>query len=245
VPVADRDEHGVDRLTAPVFTSFEESWSWFTAGGELVSEADKRAAWTRGRAQFLGFSAPVADAAVIESVREAQDGLADIDGLLFAPEEQLHISIRGVGFQVIEKRRDDDVLRQDVPRIAARATPIVAATRQIAVTVGPVNVFPDAVVLEVRDDGSLADLRSRLGALSGPDAFGFGDEVYLPHVTIATFASASVAGELRERLPPLRGRAAVASGVRRIELVRAWFTGIDDGEETEVDVVHSYLLKAV
>ena len=234
----------MDRLTAPVFTSFDEAWSWFAAGGELVSEADKRAAWTRGRAQFLAFAAPVTDAAVIDHARDLQDEMANVDGLRFVPDEQFHISIRGVGFQVIEKRRDDDVLRQDVPRIAARATPIVVATRQIAIAVGPLNVFPDAVVLEVRDDGSLADLRSRLGALSGPDAFGLGDAVYLPHLTIATFASAGLAGELRNRLPPLRGRAPVASSIRRIEFVRAWFTGIDESEETEIDVVHSYPLKA-
>jgi 2'-5' RNA ligase len=159
-------------------------------------------------------------------------------------EEHLHISIRAVGFQVIEKRGDDELLREDVGAIAERASRIVARARPSRAAVGPVNVFPDALILEVHDDAALASVRAALAEAVGADAFGLDDGQYLPHITIAWFERTDVAAALRARLPSLRAEAeGVETLVRRIDLARWWFTGIDDAPEPELDVVRSYAMR--
>jgi len=229
----------------PRFTSFEDAWRWFDAGGALVPIADQREHLLGGRAQFLVFHARITEPRVIDAAQDALDALADIPGLVPMDPDHLHVSIRAVGFQVIEKRRDDEVLRQDVGGISERASKIAKRAKPARVEVGPLNVFPDALILEVHDDaGALASLRGELAAAVSVDAFGLEDAQYLPHVTIAWFESGEVGDALRERLPSLRAEfAPVEALVRRFELARWWFTGLDDASEPELDVVREYALR--
>lgn len=227
----------------PLFQSFDDAWHWYLDGGELEPLAERRERFTAGRAQFLSFQAPVSDTAITDAVLDAQDQIADIDGVELMPLELLHLSIRGVGFQVIERTRPDEVLREEVPVIAGRARKVIASTPPAEITIGPVNVFPDAVILEVHDGGGLGELRAKLDVLDRDDALGYEAAEYLPHITIATFRDASPAAELRTRLPALRELPLLRATIQRIELARWWFTGVDPGEEPERDVVQSYLLR--
>ncbi len=227
----------------PIFTSFDDAWQWFTAGGELVPLEEQRERFTEGRAQFLAFQARLTDSAAVDLVLDIQDALEGIDGVTPMPEELLHISVLGVGFQVIEAHRPNDVLRQDVGSIAERGARALRGMKPVDVQVGPVNVFPDALILEVHDDeGKLKGIRHALEAATRPDAFGFEESTFLAHTTIATFADASP-DALRDALPPLRDRPSVPMRISRIELVRWWFTGVDSSEPPEADVVRTYALK--
>jgi len=226
-----------------LFTSFDDAWRWFMDGGQLEEIAARRARFTGGRAQFLAFQAPLADTPLAGEVEALQDELADVEGLAPMPRDALHVSVRGVGFQVIAKTRPDEVAREEVPRIAERAASVIVATPPVEATLGPVNVFPDALVLEVHDGGRLGDLRARLDALERDDAFGLAPAQYLPHVTIAVFLDAACAGELRRRLPPLRDRVRAPAPVRRLELARWWFTGDDPADQPERETLRSYLLR--
>ncbi|HEY8171517.1 MAG TPA: 2'-5' RNA ligase family protein [Dehalococcoidia bacterium] len=226
---------------APLFSSFDEAWQWFASGGELVSVDEQREHLTRGRAQFLLFQAPIIDDAAIDEIVDVQDALADIEGLAPMLPEHLHCSIRGVGFQVIETRHDDEILRQDVGRIAERAARIISATAPVEARIGPVNVFPDALIMEVHDGGRLDELRKQLAEAHSRDAFEIWDR-YLPHVTIAWFEHPDAAAALRERLPALRERPPVAASIKRVEMTRWWFTGAES-MEIEPDVVRSYVLR--
>jgi 2'-5' RNA ligase len=228
----------------PRFTSFEDAWRWFEDGGPLVPVAEQRERLLRGRAQFLVFHAPITDARVLDAAQDALDALADIDGLVPMDVEHFHISIRAVGFQVIEKRHEDDVLREDVGAIAERAARIISRARPSRASIGPVNVFPDALILEVHDDGALASARGALAEAVGADAFGLGDGEYLPHITIGWFERADVADGLQARLPSLRAELeSVETLVRRIDLARWWFTGIEEAAAPELDVVRSYVMR--
>ena len=228
----------------PIFTSYEEAWRWFAGGGELVPLEEQRARFTEGRAQFIAFQARVTDPAAVDLALDVQDALESIDGVVPMAEDLLHTSVLGVGFQVIEARRPNDVLRQDVPSIAERGAKALRGVKPVEVQIGPVNAFPDALILEVHDDGGLREMRRGLEAATRPDAFGFEESTFLPHMTIATFGDASVADALREALPALRERAAVPVRIGRVELVRWWLTGIDLTEPPEIDVIRSYALKA-
>ncbi|MDP9237886.1 MAG: 2'-5' RNA ligase family protein [Chloroflexota bacterium] len=227
----------------PLFQSFDDALRWFLEGGAVEPLAERRERFTAGRAQFLSFQAPVSETAIADAVLDAQDQIADFDGVELMPLDLLHISIRGAGFQVIARTRPDDVLREEVPVIAARAGKIISNTPPIEIMAGPVNVFPDAVILEVHDGGALGELRAKLDVLEREDALGYEATEYLPHITIATFRDASPAAVLRARLPLLRELPPLRATLRRIELARWWFTGVDPDEEPERDVVQSYLLR--
>lgn len=226
----------------PIFTSFDDAWRWFIDGGELEPIGDHWQRFTAGRAQFLAFQAPLGELPVAHEIEALQDELADVDGLDLMPREALHLSIRGVGFQVIARSRPDDVTPDEVPRIGRRAAAVIATTAPVDATFGPVNVFPDALVLQAHDGGRLGQLRARLDAIERPDALALDPAHYLPHVTIAWFRDVSCAGELRRRLPPLRDRVLAPTRIRRLELARWWFTGDDPAATPEREVLRSYLL---
>jgi 2'-5' RNA ligase len=230
-------------LPPPIFTSFDDAWQWFIDGGELVPLEEQRARFTEGRAQFLSFQVRVTDAAAVDLALDIQDAVDQIDGVERFADELLHISVLGVGFQVIESRRPNDVLRQDVASIAERGAKALRGAKPVDVTLGPVNVFPDALILEAHDDGGLNEIRRALEPATRPDAFGFEESTFLPHTTIATFGDASVAEALRDALPPLRARPPVSMRISRIELTRWWLTGVDLTEPPEADVLRSYALR--
>jgi len=226
----------------PIFSSFDAAWAWFTAGGELVSVEAQRERTLRGRAQLLVFEAPLGELPVADEIAELQDELEDIDGLDFMPEHLLHISIRALGFQTIAKSQPGDVLPGDVARAAEMAARAFRGTAPIELRLGPLNVFPDALVLQVEPIGPMRDLLVRLEALGEPDAFPYPVESYLPHCTIAVFRSPEVAGSLRARLPALRSRAPYAAAVQRVELARFWFVGDDSTAWPERETVRPYVL---
>ncbi len=227
----------------PTFTSFDEAWRWFTGGGDLVPIEEQRERFVAGRAQFIAFQVPLTDLHVADEIEALQDVLADVDGLDLMPRDALHISIRGVGFQVIAKTRPDDVTREEVPRAGERAAAPIVATAPIDVTLGPVNVFPDALILEVHDGGRLGELRARLDAIERGDTFALQHTTYLPHVTIGWFRDVACAGELRRRLPAMRERVLAPVQIRRVELARWWFTGDDAGATPDRETLRSYLLR--
>ncbi len=228
----------------PVFTSFDEAWRWFIVGGDLVPIEEQRERFTAGRAQFLAFQAPARRDAVAEALA-ITDALADVEGLQPFPDDLLHVSLLGVGFQVIEKRRPDDVLRHEAAAIAEKAAPVFQRTPPIDAHFGPINVFPDALILEVHDGGALRELRARIAAVVGlSGAFGFDETHYLPHVTIATFTDARTAGdELCRRLAGLRERPPVRATISRIEFVRWWLTGVDAAQPPEAETLRTYALR--
>jgi|CXWL01.1.fsa_nt_gi 2'-5' RNA ligase len=227
----------------PIFSTFEEAWARFAAGGTLVPVEEQREGFVRGRAQFLSLQVPIGDMEVVQEIADVQDALADIEGLSLTPPELLHISVRGIGFQVIALSQPGDVLRQDVRNIGQRAAKALKGAKPIAISLGPVNVFPDALILEVRPIEPMRELLRRVNAINEQDAFPYSAESYLPHITIATFLTTDVATALRQRLPLLRERPVLAAEVRRIDYVRWWFTGHDLAAWPELDTVRSFRLR--
>jgi len=144
---------------------------------------------------------------------------------------------------VIEKRQPDEVLRQDLPSIAERAVPVIQRTPLAEMMVGPINVFSDAIIMEVHDGGAVARMREALAEAVSPYVEVTAKGPYLPHVTTAVFGEGVDAAALREALPAIREAPPVTMAVRRVELLRAWYTGIEAGEVPELDTVRSYALR--
>jgi 2'-5' RNA ligase len=227
----------------PLFVSFDDAWSWFASGGHLETLAARRERFTQGRAQFLSFQAPIISPDALALIETMRDTLSDLDGVVPVADEHLHISIRGAGFQVLQKHHPDEILRQDTGAVGERAARTLRGVKPIETTIGPINVFPDALVLEVHEHGELAAMRASLNEAVGDGDTLIDDAHYLPHVTIATFESPDVKGVLRELLGGLRSALPASVTLRRIDFARWWFTGFDERESTELEVVRSYVLR--
>src|SRR3990172_6672401 len=103
-------------------TSFDGAWRAFQKLDALMLvDTTLEWEWSRGRAQYLTFLVRIEDAAARNHLARLQERLAMIPGIELYPDWYWHITVKGAGFQVIKRAHNDDVLREQVPAIAARA----------------------------------------------------------------------------------------------------------------------------
>lgn len=225
-------------------SSFDDAWARFQARDSLRLAGDTSwSEWTRGRAQYLTFHVRPADAAVRDHLARVVERLAGIPGVEPHPDWYWHITVKGAGFQVIKRTHEDDVLRQDVPRIAGKARSLLSREGAFEAQLGLANSFADAVFVEVWDEGRLRDLNARLLA-DVPEIAGYPIDgaSYLPHVSVARFTSGEGIDELKSALSALRSEGPGPSfSIRRLEFVKVWLSE----EPPEFDVLSTYPLAGV
>jgi 2'-5' RNA ligase len=208
-------------------STFEASWAAFQRLDSLRLVADTlEARWTQGRAQYLTFLVRIEDAAAQRYIAGLQEHLAGIPGVETYPGYYLHMTVKGGGFQVIKKTLDDDVLREDVPRIAAQAKQVLAGQRAFEARLGVAAGFPEVVFVEVHDGGRLRELNTLLAErLERVPRYPIDGGVFLPHVSIARFTSNDGLPRLKETLASMRdGPGGPSFVVRQIEFVKAWLS---------------------
>lgn len=222
--------------------SFDDAWHHVLARDALQLAGDAQA-WTRGRAQLIGFSVPVGERAARAHLARVAERIAGIPGVALLPEEHWHVTVKFAGFQVIRRVHEDDILRQDVPRLAEEARAALAAEPAFEAQLGLANAFADAVFVEVWDNGRLRALNERLGALPFVARQAFDGAAYLPHVSLASFRSNEGLDALKEALAALRREpAGPALSVARVELVKSWW--VSDEEPPETQVLATYQLRS-
>lgn len=227
--------------TGDIATSFDDAWAGFQALESLqLSGGPSEWQFTRGRVQNLVFLVRVEDAPARDHLHSIAEQLADVPGVEPFPDWFWHVTIKLAGFQVIKRAHEDDVLRQDVPRIAGGARALLSHEEAFEAQLGLVNGFASVVFLEVWDGGALGRLNARLGdgvpELPGYEIDGAG---YLAHVSVARFTSDDSLVTLKEALSGLRSRGPGPTfSIRRLEFVKAWLSD----EVTEFDTIASYAL---
>ena len=186
-------------------SSFDDAWARFQASDSLQHAGDTSWwDWTRGRAQFLTFLVRPDDDARAHLARVVER-LTGIPGVEPYPDWYWHITVKGAGFQVIKRTHEDDVLRQDVPRIAGKARALFAREATFEAQLGLANAFASVVFVEVWDGGRMRELNARLLAEVPEIArYPIDGEGYLPHISIARFTSSEGLAELKSTLEALR-----------------------------------------
>jgi 2'-5' RNA ligase len=164
--------------------------------------------WTRGRTDLFAFLAAVSDEPVQEYLAGLVSEIEDIPGIDPYPERYWHVTIKVVGFLAETPSRDDEVSLKDVERLAEAARPALEACPQFDVRAGPVNGFPEVVFAEVHDGGAVRTLNQRLLEVPGLQRYPVDGEMFLPHISIARFASNEGLSELKTTLARLREEAA-------------------------------------
>ncbi len=223
-------------------SSFQDAWDRFQMRDSLRLVGDTLEwEWTRGRAQYLAFLIRIEDGAARNHLARIAERLGNIPGVEPYPDWYWHVTVKGVGFQVIKRAHDDDILRQDVPRIASGARAPLTEQGAFEAQAGLPNAFAEVVFVEVWDGGAVGALNNALIAAlpdlprSSIDGAGF-----LPHVSVARFTSSEGVDELKEALGALRGEGpGPRFPIRRVEFVKAWLSEAIP----EFDTLASYPLR--
>ena len=224
--------------------SFDGAWASFKQRDALLLAGDTLEwEWTRGRAQYLTFLVRIEDAAARDHIARMQERIAGIPGVEPHPDWYWHITVKGAGFQVIKRTHDDDLLRQDVPRVAAKARAALTREPAFDAQLGLANGFAEVVFLEVWDGGRTRELNQHLcEALPELPRYPIdGGLLLLPHVSIARFTSNEGLAQLKQALASLRGEGPGPSfQVRRVEFVKVWLSEA----MPEFDTLATYSLAA-
>ncbi|MEX0786541.1 MAG: 2'-5' RNA ligase family protein [Dehalococcoidia bacterium] len=225
-------------------SSFEDAWARLRNldALQLVGDAAEQE-FAKGRAQALTFQIRIENPAARDYIKQAIEHLGSIPGVDPLPDWFWHVTIKMAGFQVIKRTNDDDVLREDVPRLAREAREIITTSPAFEARLGLPNAFASVVFVEVLDEGRMAALnRVLLDGVSGIARYPIDGDGYLPHVSIARFRSNEGLDELKSKLAELRaGEGGASFSVARVEFVKAWVSE----DPPEFDVQATYQLKGV
>ncbi len=223
-------------------SSFDGAWARFQQRDSLLLAGDTvEQEWSRGRAQYLTFIVRIEDTAARQTLARTGERLRGILGVELYPDWYWHVTVKGVGFQVIKRTHDDDVSRDDVPRIAGAARGVLAREHAYEGQLGPANGFAGVVFIELSDSGRTRELNVRLSegiprVLRYP---GDGDR-FLPHISIARFTSNEGLDQLKAALAELRREGpGPALPIRRVDFIKAWLVG---DEPPEFDTLATYQL---
>ena len=223
-----------------IAASFDGAWTAFQARDSLrlvgeTLEAD-------GRAQYLTFAVRIEDAAARRYLSELAGQLDGIPGVEVYPEPYWHATVKGAGFQVVKRTRDDEVLREELPGIATAARDALAGEPAFDAQLGRVNGFAEVVFVEVEDGGRFRELNQCLtAAIPGLTRYPADGDRFLAHISIARFTSDDGLPRLKARLEELRRRGpGPLLPVRRIEFQKVWLTE----EFPEFQAVATYVLAA-
>ncbi len=222
-------------------SSFDDAWAQFERCDALRLVGDTlESEWNRGRAQYLTFLVRMDEPAVRDHLAAVIERIAGIPGVEPYPQPYWHVTVKGVGFQVIKRTRDDEVLRGDVARLGGKARAILTSQPPYRATFGLVNGFAGVVFVEVIDGGGTANLNRLLvdgiDELTGAsiDAAGI-----LPHISIARFTSNEGLDELKSTLSSLRQEPPGPKiTVQRVEFVKAWLSE----DAPDLETLASYTL---
>lgn len=199
--------------------------------------------WERGRTDYVAFLIAVADAEVRKHVAAEVAQVEGIPGVEPYPEGYWHITVKGVGFLREEAMRADEVTQDHVEALAEAARPVIEATPAFDVTLGPAGGFAEVVILEAHDGGVVRGLNRRLLAeVTSLQRYPVDGEVFLPHVSIARFASDEGLPALKQRLAEMRERpAGVTFRAHEVMLIQAHLAS---GQAPVFELLASYELRA-
>jgi 2'-5' RNA ligase len=218
---------------------FAPSWQRFLALDRLLL-ADDIVRWAGGRAQYLTLLVRIEDPVAHEYIDTTIERIADIPGVEPFPDWYWHITVKGAGFQVIKRSMENDILREDVPRIAGKARALLTKHAAFDVRLGPINAFNEGPIVEVHDGGHITALNHELlESMPELERGAFDGATFLPHITLARFTSNDALTPLKERLASMRDEHGPSMQVRRIEFVKAWLSE----DILEFDTIASYQLR--
>ncbi|HUF52583.1 MAG TPA: 2'-5' RNA ligase family protein [Dehalococcoidia bacterium] len=180
--------------------------------------------WTRGRTDLFAFLIPIADDALCDYIAHIAEDIDGIPGVDPYPQRYWHATIKVVGFLADEANREDEVTLADVERMAEQARPALEGCPPFDLQLGQVNAFLEVVFVEVEDGGHIRAMNTcLLESVPGLQRTPVDAEAFLPHVSIARFASNEGLDQIKSSLRRLRALHRSGPGVRveSVSFIRA------------------------
>jgi 2'-5' RNA ligase len=140
-----------------------------------------RPGWRAGRSMYTWHVTFDGQPELHELVKNYQKALAPLRGLDVIPIRWLHLTMQGIGFT-------DEVTPQDASDIAEAAREHLATCQPVSLSIGPAQVDPEAILLDVSPSGALNPVRDGIRAAIA-DVRGKSrvpeTEEWTPHISIA------------------------------------------------------------
>jgi 2'-5' RNA ligase len=140
-----------------------------------------RPGWRPGRRMYTWHITFGRQPAVRDLAARYQATLAGLPGLDLVPTRWLHLTTQGVGFT-------DEVGDDDLAAVISAARDRLAAICPVRVTLGPAQVTPEAILLDVSPAGEIMAIRTGLRAAISevwPASRVPEPAAWMPHVSIA------------------------------------------------------------
>lgn len=185
---------------------FDGAWGRFQVLEHLILGPETlESAWAHGRDRYAALLIPVDDPPTVAHIQGILDRIAGIPGVEPYPEPYWHITIKGIGFICDTAAGPDEVSEAQMDSVSDQIGEVLAARPSFEVQAGRVNGFPEVVFIEVWDAGVVRELNMRLlenvpGIIRQP----VDGRVFLPHISIARFASDEGLPQLKTVLAELR-----------------------------------------
>jgi 2'-5' RNA ligase len=223
-------------------SSFRHAWDAFRSATSVrLLQETLEWEWSRGRKEYAAFLVEIEDDAVRKHIARTIDAIADIPGVDPYPPTYWHVTIKSVGFVVDNPGRPDEVSPAALDGLAQRAGALIGTVPAFSASAGLPSAFPEVVMLEVSDAGSMRLLNERLTSdLPGVPLHDVDTAAYLPHISIARFRSSEGLPALKEHLTRLRETSERGPdfSVNTVRLIQAHLAE----EAPTFDVLASYAL---
>ena len=185
---------------------YAAAWARFQALDRLVLGPETlESAWAHGRDRYAALLIPVNDSPVVAHIHDVLGRMGDIPGVEPYPEPYWHITIKGLGFITDPGTASDEVSSAQLETVSQLIADVLVSQPPFVVQAGRVNAFAEVVLLEVWDGGRVRELNTRiLETVPGIIRQPFDGPHFLPHISIARFASDEGLPRLKTGLAELR-----------------------------------------
>ncbi len=204
---------------------FEVAWSRFLALQRLTLVPDTlESPSAHGGQEYAAFLIRIDDPGARAYLRPLAARLASLPGIEPYSEDYWHVTVKGLGFLAEGPGGPDAVCQADLERISQSAASLFSCQPPFTVRLGRVNCFPEVAFVEVLDGLPVREMNIRLlEEIPGLPRQPFDGPDFLPHISIARFASGEALAQLKTVVAELRDRALTGPTfqVGRVDLVAA------------------------
>jgi len=195
--------------------------------------------WAKGRNQYLTFLVRIKDRSLVEKIIKIQDRLSTIPCVDPFPKDYFHITVKGCGFLAKSKKYEDDVSIENLQKIINRAKEVLQTFNKFDIFITKLNIFSEVVLIEVHDEGKIAELNKGLQAIPEIKKMKFDHPNLLPHISIAQFQNNQEFTKLIGNLEKMRN---IEFGIVTIDSIKLVIAHLYK-KYPKLETIHTFRLK--